>query len=103
MNWNIAQAKQRFSEVVKQAATEPQFIYNRDTPVAAVIAAEDMAEYQVWRASRRKPTLGDEFTALRRLAAGHPDPLPDPDRQGSMRANAFAVMLDKEYPADAAR
>jgi len=37
MNWNIAQAKQHFPEVVKQAGTEPQIIYNRNTPVAAVI------------------------------------------------------------------
>jgi prevent-host-death family protein len=104
MNWNIAQAKQHFSEVVKQAGTEPQIIYNRNTPVAAVITATEMAEYSAWKASQAKPqTLGEAFAELRRLAAGHPDPLPDPDRFASMRPNAFAEMLDEEYPDDATR
>lgn len=102
MNWNIAQAKQHFSDVVKQAATEPQIIYNRNTPVAAMIAAEELADYRAWKALRQQKTLGEEFADLRRLAAGHPDPLPDPDRFAAMRANAFAEMLDEEYPGNAA-
>lgn len=104
MNWNIAQAKQHFSEVVKQASTEPQIIYNRNTPVAAVITATEMAEYRAWKTSQAKPqTLGEAFAELRRLAAGHPDPLPDPDRFAAMRPNAFAEMLDEEYPENATR
>lgn len=68
MNWNIAQAKQHFSQVVKQAGNEPQLIYNRDTPVAAVIAAEELAEYQVWKQQQAPSrTLADEFAELRRI------------------------------------
>ena len=48
MSWNIAQAKQRFSEVVRQAAEEPQLIYNRDHLVAAVIDAEDFEAFKQW-------------------------------------------------------
>lgn len=40
MPWNIAQAKQRFSEIVRRAAEGPQLIYNRKRLVAAVIDAE---------------------------------------------------------------
>lgn len=101
MNWNIAQAKQHFSDVVKQAATEPQIIYNRNTAVAVMIAAEDLAEYRAWKKGRQQKTLSEEFAELRRLAAGHPDPLPDPDRFAVMRPNAFADMLDEEYPEHA--
>jgi antitoxin (DNA-binding transcriptional repressor) of toxin-antitoxin stability system len=31
MPWNIAQAKQRFSEIVREAAEGPQLIYTRRT------------------------------------------------------------------------
>lgn len=34
-------------------------------------------------------TLADEFADLRTLAAGDPDPLPDPDRTYSERPNTF--------------
>ena len=99
MNWNIAQAKQHFSEVVKQAAREPQIIYNRSTPVAALITAEELAEYRAWKAALpRKPSLVDAFAQMRALAQGDPDPLPDPLREDSGRANAFLDMLAEEYP-----
>jgi antitoxin (DNA-binding transcriptional repressor) of toxin-antitoxin stability system len=99
MDWNIAEAKQRFSEVVKQAHNEPQWIYNRKTPVAALIAAEEMAEYQAWKASQKAPkTLGEEFAELRQLLAeaGYEDGLVIPPR--STRRNAFVEMLEEEYP-----
>jgi prevent-host-death family protein len=97
MPWNIAQAKQRFSEVVKQASEEPQLIYNRNQPVAAVIGAEEFAKFQEWRKTQTMPrTLADDFAELRALAAGDPDPLPDPDRRGPGRPNAFLEMLEEE-------
>lgn len=106
MNWNVAQAKQRLSEIIREAAHEPQMIYSRNRPVAALIAAEDMADYQLWKtekAARRPRTLGEEFAELRRLAAGAPDPIPDPDRFAAMRPNAFVEMLEEEYPLNASR
>jgi antitoxin (DNA-binding transcriptional repressor) of toxin-antitoxin stability system len=45
MDWKIGGAKQRFSEVVRQAASDPQSIYNRDHPVAAVISAESLEAF----------------------------------------------------------
>lgn len=106
MNWNVAQAKQRLSEIIREAAHEPQMIYSRNRPVAALIAAEDLADYQLWKteqAMRRPRTLGEEFAELRRLAAGAPDPIPDPDRFAAMRPNAFVEMLEEEYPLNAGR
>ena len=101
MPWNIAQAKQRFSEVVKKAAEEPQLIYNRNQPVAAVIDAGEFARFQEWRKAQLKPrTLADDFAELRALAAGDPDPLPDPDRRGSGRPNSLLEMLEEEEPTD---
>ena len=41
MPWNIAQAKQRFSGIVGQAAEGPALIHNRKRLVAAVIDAKE--------------------------------------------------------------
>ena len=99
MNWNIAQAKQHFSDVVKQAANEPQIIYNRNTPVAALITAEELAEYRAWKESHpAKPSLIDAFAHMRALANGEPDPLQEPCRHEGGRPNAFVEMLAEEYP-----
>jgi prevent-host-death family protein len=98
MHWNIAQAKQRFSEVVKQAAETPQLIYNRNQPVAAVVSAEDFAAFEEWRKAQASPrSLADEFAELRKLmlAAGFDNGLDLPPRVD--RPNAFAEMLEEEY------
>jgi prevent-host-death family protein len=41
--WKIADAKQRFSEVVRRAQHQPQVIQNRDRPVAVVMSPEAAA------------------------------------------------------------
>ncbi len=106
MNWNVAQAKQHLSEVIRAAAHEPQLIYNRKQPVAAVIAAEELARYETWKnaqAQSQQKSIAEEFAELRRLAAGDPDPIPDFDRFAAMRPNAFVEMLEEEYPSNANR
>jgi len=65
--WKLNQAKQRFSEVVRRAAEEPQLIQNRDRVVAAVIGGEDVELFLEWRTSRRGDTLSaalDELQAI---------------------------------------
>jgi prevent-host-death family protein len=37
MNWKIAEAKQRFSELIHAVTKEPQLIYNRNELVAVVV------------------------------------------------------------------
>ena len=67
MNWKIGQAKQRFSEVVREAAGEPQRIYRRNELVAAVVDAETLEEFLDWRERRSRRTLADAFDELRRV------------------------------------
>ncbi len=93
MSWNIARAKQQFSEVVRLSVEEPQMIYNRDRCVAAVIDAESFKAFDEWRKKSAQKTLGEEFAELRRIAAGDPDPLPMVPRH--TRPNAFIEMLDE--------
>lgn len=96
MPWNIAQAKQHFSEVVKQSAEQPQLIYNRNRPVAALISADDYAAFEEWRKMRAKPyTLAEEFAEFRQIMQeeGY-EGLPQPPR--TTRTNAFAPVLQDE-------
>ncbi len=67
--WKIGDAKEQFSEVVRQAEREPQRIYNRDRFVAAVLDAETYAEFEQWRARQRASTLAARFSELQRIVA----------------------------------
>lgn len=66
--WGIAEAKQRFSEVVRAAGEEPQMIYNRDRRVAAVVGGEVLESFLGWHA-RQGRSLAAAFGELRQLAA----------------------------------
>ena len=68
MTWKVAAARQRFLEVLRQAATEPQLIHNRDQLVGAVIGREDTEEFLKWRA-RRATALADEIDEAQRICA----------------------------------
>ncbi|HEY9207857.1 MAG: type II toxin-antitoxin system Phd/YefM family antitoxin [Acidovorax soli] len=82
MTWNIASAKQQFSEVVRLTAEEPQAIYNRDKPVAVVISAEEFEEFKKWKAERLRPTLLELFADIRAslIAEGAQDGIEMPPR-----------------------
>jgi len=92
MTWNIANAKQQFSEVVRLSAEEPQAIYNRDKPVAVMVSAAEFEEFRKWREQQRKPTLVELFAEIRAVLAAEgedgielpprtnrPSPFDDPD------------------------
>ncbi|HVS00706.1 MAG TPA: type II toxin-antitoxin system Phd/YefM family antitoxin [Thermoanaerobaculia bacterium] len=93
MVWKIAEAKQRFSELVKAAEDEPQWIYNRDKLVAAMVPAETLKEFLDWRHEKEGRTLGDAFAELRRICEEEDYTLDIPARQE--RPNPFADALDE--------
>lgn len=73
MDWNIATAKQQFSEVVRLTVEEPQAIYNRDKPVAVMVSAQEFEEFRKWREQQRKPTLSELFAEIREILAAEGD------------------------------
>jgi prevent-host-death family protein len=87
VNWKIGQAKQRFSEVVREAAEEPQRIYKRDRLVAAVVDADDLEEFLEWKRGRKRRSLAEAFDELRRIQ-GEEAPIEAPPRID--RPNSFA-------------
>ena len=66
-DWRIGEAKQRFSEVVRRASTEPQRIYNRDRLVAAMVSADLLDEIERLRRERSTWTLDTAFSEIREI------------------------------------
>jgi prevent-host-death family protein len=93
MDWNIAEAKQKFSELVRAAEEQPQWIYNRDKLVAAVVPAEELQAFLSWRSERERPTVGEAFAELRRVCAEEGYTFEIPPRQE--RPNPFPDALDE--------
>jgi PHD/YefM family antitoxin component YafN of YafNO toxin-antitoxin module len=92
MSWNIAQAKQQFSEVVRLSAQEPQAIYNRETAVATVINAAEYEQFKQWRLTLAAPTLMQQFSELRNaLAEVGVNELELPPRDSIERKNQFVI------------
>ena len=91
MKWNVAQAKQRLSELLRKAAREPQVIAHRGRAVAAVVATDLFEEFEGWRAQRRQASLGDAFAELRQLCTEERYRLAIPRRRN--RREEFAETL----------
>lgn len=88
MNWRVAEAKQRFSEVVRAAGEEPQWIYSRGRLVAALVAADDLRQFLAWREQKENTSIADAFFELRRICAEEGYELETPERRN--RPNPFA-------------
>ncbi|MFL6196954.1 MAG: prevent-host-death protein [Thermoanaerobaculia bacterium] len=88
MRWKISDAKQHFSEVIRAAEDEPQWIYNRERLVAAVVEPEVLREFLAWREKDRRPSLAEAFAGLRDLCAEENYEIEIPSHQD--RPNPFA-------------
>jgi prevent-host-death family protein len=103
--WNLATAKQQFSEVVRLAEHAPQPIMRHHKEVAVLISARDFEEFKAWRATQAEgaKTAGQRFlegmVEVRQMLMNA-----DPQYQGielplrSDRPNAMVEMLEHEYP-----
>jgi hypothetical protein len=93
MDWNVAQAKQRLSQVIRAAATEPQRIFRRSRMVAAVVDGDTFEDYLAWKHQRPQRSIGDDLAELRALFLAEGYELPVVERRD--RPNPFA-----ETPGD---
>jgi Antitoxin Phd_YefM, type II toxin-antitoxin system len=87
MDWRIAEAKQRFSELINSAIKEPQRIYNRNQLIAVVVEAHMFEEFLAWHKQRDKMSLADAFSELRQIAVEEDYTLEVPARKD--RSNPF--------------
>ncbi len=88
MNWKVADAKQKLSEVIRAAEGEPQWLYKRDRLVAAVVEPATLREFLAWRERSQRPSLGEVFSELRKLCSEERYTFDLPSR--SDRPNPFA-------------
>jgi len=86
MNWTVAEARRRFSELIRQSRVEAQPVYNRGRLVAAVVDAQEYREFESWRESRNRKSVAQAFDELRRICDEEEYTLVTPQR------------LDRENP-----
>lgn len=91
MQWSVAEAKQKFSEVLRASIDEPQEILNRGRLVAAVVDAQAFQQFQDWQKQQQAASLADTFAELRQICQDEQYRLVVPSRQN--RKNRFAEGL----------
>jgi len=88
MNWSVAEAKQRLSELIRRARTEPQLVFRRKELVAVVMdptALDLLREHE----ARSRRTLGEAAAEVRSVLEEEGYELSVPER--SDRSNTFAA------------
>jgi prevent-host-death family protein len=66
MKWTVAEARDKFADLLQNANKEPQSIFNRNRFVAAVVDAETFEAFKVWQKERRQGVANafDELSAI---------------------------------------
>jgi prevent-host-death family protein len=62
--WKISEAKARLSEVVSHSVEEPQVLYNRKKPVAALIDMEEYERFLEYKKSKKKKSIAEWLDEL---------------------------------------
>lgn len=71
--WKISEAKARLSEVVSNCVEEPQILYNRQKPVAALVDMDEYEAFLAYKQSTKKPTMEELFAELREINKVEPE------------------------------
>lgn len=71
--WKISEAKARFSEVVGHCVGEPQVLYNRKKPVAALIDMEEYEAFLEYKKAKQKPTMAELLDELQEINQVEPE------------------------------
>ncbi len=87
MKWSVAQARQRFAELLRKAQSEPQAIYSRGKLVAAICGADADEDIQKLLDQAKGSSISDAFKNLREIAASEDYKLMLPKRRD--RRNPF--------------
>ncbi|ADE55682.1 type II toxin-antitoxin system Phd/YefM family antitoxin [Coraliomargarita akajimensis] len=78
--WKISEAKARLSEVVSSCVEEPQVLYNREKPVAALIDMEEYEQFLEYKKSQRKKTMAEWLEELDEIKKQEPGDFELPPR-----------------------
>lgn len=78
--WKISDAKARLSEVVGHCVEEPQVLYNRKKPVAALIDMDEYEAFQKYKQSKKKKTVAEWLDELDEIKKQEPGDFELPPR-----------------------
>ncbi len=92
MQWKVAKAKQQLSELLRQAASEPQQILNRDKVVAVVLGPREMEAFERWRKINTRPSLAQALAKAQEICAEEDYVLPHEPRRD--RDNSVLMVND---------
>ena len=81
MEWKIAQAKEKFSQLIQEAGKEPQLIYNREKEVAAVISIDEYRDYMKLKEDYKAGSVGKQFSLLRDICQNENYTIEVPERE----------------------
>ncbi len=87
--WNVGEAKQQFSEVLRRSARRPQLIYRRNRLIAAVVAMDETGATTL----NEQATLADQFDEIREIFRQEKTQLRVPRRRD--RKNDFVSVLER--------
>jgi antitoxin (DNA-binding transcriptional repressor) of toxin-antitoxin stability system len=87
--WNVGEAKQQFSELLRRSERQPQLIYRRNRLIAAVVAMDETKA----SALNEPITLADRFDEIREVFRQEKTQLRAPRRRD--RKNDFVSVLDE--------
>lgn len=87
--WKISEAKARLSELVHACEEEPQVLYNRGKPVAAVIGIGRFEAFQRMQAKAEQPSMAALLAELETLNTEEAD-----FGEAPRRSNRPPVALD---------
>lgn len=71
--WKISEAKARLSEVVGHCVEEPQVLYNRKKPVAALVDMEEYEAFLEYKKAQQKPTMAELLDELQEINQVEPE------------------------------
>lgn len=97
MQWKVAQAKQRLSEVLRHAAQEPQEILNREELVAVVLGKKDLKAFREWQREHGSPSLAEALKVAQRICKEEGYELPQSprvDRENALLADTVLWVND---------
>jgi prevent-host-death family protein len=78
--WKISEAKARLSEVVSHSVEEPQVLYNRKKPVAALIDMEEYERFLEYKKSKKKKSIAEWLDELDEIKKQEPGDFELPSR-----------------------
>ena len=78
--WKISEAKARLSEVVSSCVDEPQVLYNRKKPVAALIDMDEYEAFLEYKQSKKKKTIAEWLDELDEIKKQEPGDFELPPR-----------------------